>query len=132
MAVILASQSPRRRELLEKIGLSFRVVTADIDETMDERKPPQDEVARLSRAKAEAVRARGHEADLIIAADTIVVIDGQVLGKPKDAADAARMLELLSGREHQVMTALTVLQREKTITHVETARVRFRPLDEGV
>ena len=117
MAVILASQSPRRRELLTKIGLSFTVVTADIDETMDPAKPPREEVARLSRDKARAVWGRGHEDDVIIAADTIVVIDGQVLGKPTDKQDAARMLRLLSGREHQVMTGLTVLYRDKAVTH---------------
>ena len=130
MAVILASQSPRRRELLTKLGLRFCVVTADVDETMQQGKDPCGEVARVCRAKALAVRDRGHDKDLIIAADTIVVVQGEVLGKPKDREDAARMLRLLSGRDHEVMTGLTVLQAERSRTLVETARIHFRQLDE--
>ena len=130
MAVILASQSPRRRELLTKLGLCFSVVTADVDETMQQGKDPRDEVARVCRAKAQAVRDRGHDKDLIIAADTIVVVQGEVLGKPKDREDAARMLRLLSGKDHEVMTGLTVLQAEQSRTLVETAKIHFRQLDE--
>ena len=130
MAVILASQSPRRRELLTKLGLCFSVVPADVDETMQQGKDPRDEVARVCRAKAQAVRARGHDKDLIIAADTIVVVQGEVLGKPKDREDAARMLRLLSGKDHEVMTGLTVLQAEQSRTLVETAKIHFRQLDE--
>ena len=86
MSIILASQSPRRRELLERMGLSFSVRAADIDETMDPEKPPFDEVARVSRSKALAV-SRGEE-DIVIAADTIVVCQGRVLGKPHSEAEA--------------------------------------------
>ena len=126
MNLILASQSPRRRELLGLTGLDFVVRAADIDETMDETKPPVEEVARVSRLKALAV-AREPD-DVVIAADTIVVCEGKVLGKPRDEADAFRMLSLLSGRNHQVMTGVTVLQGDEIVTHTEVTGLRFRDL----
>ena len=126
MNVILASQSPRRRELLGLTGLPFTVRVADIDETMDPGAAPFDEVARLSREKAMAVpRAEG---DVVIAADTIVVCDGQKLGKPVDEADAFRMLTMLSGRDHQVMTGVTVLRGDKAVTFTEVTDLHFREL----
>ena len=109
MSIILASKSPRRQELLKLLGLEFTVHTADIDEHMDPSLPPEQEVARVSAEKARAVAKDCAEEDIIISADTIVVIDGQILGKPKSEADAIRMLNLLSGRRHEVMTGLTVL-----------------------
>ena len=126
MNVILASQSPRRRELLGLTGLDFIVRVADIDETMDERKPPVEEVARVSREKALAVTREPD--DVVIAADTIVVCEGEVLGKPKDAQDAFRMLSMLSGRSHQVMTGMTVLRGDEIVTHTEVTKLRFRNL----
>ena len=126
MNVILASQSPRRRELLGLTGLDFVVRAADIDETMDETKPPVEEVARVSREKALAVTREPD--DVVIAADTIVVCEGEVLGKPKDAQDAFRMLSLLSGRNHQVMTGMTVVQGDEIVTHTEVTKLRFRDL----
>ena len=129
MNLILASQSPQRRELLGLTGLDFIIRAADIDETMDETKPPEEEVARVSRLKALAV-AREPD-DVIIAADTIVVCEGKVLGKPRDEADAFRMLSLLSGRNHQVMTGMTVLQGDEIVTHTEVTRLRFRNLLPG-
>jgi len=126
MNVILASQSPRRRELLGLTGLEFVVRAADIDETMDPGKAPFDEVARVSRAKALAVpREPG---DVVIAADTIVVCGGEVLGKPRDEADAFRILSLLSGRHHEVMTGMTVLRDDEIVTHTEVTRIHFRDL----
>ena len=126
MELILASQSPRRKELLGLFRLPFVVRVADIDETMDTGKAPYDEVARVSRLKAAAV-PHGPE-DIVIAADTIVVCDGCVLGKPKDTADAFRMLRMLSGKDHQVMTGLTVLKgREATVCTVVTD-IHFREL----
>ena len=110
MNLILASASPRRQELLKLFGLPFAVRVADIDETMDLSRPPFEEVARVSRLKALAVE-RGDD-DVVIAADTIVVCQGKVLGKPKDEAEACAMLNLLSGRDHQVMTGCTVLRGE--------------------
>lgn len=128
MQLILASQSPRRRELLGLLHIPFTVRAADIDETMDPTKSPFDEVARVSRAKA-AATPHGPE-DVVIAADTIVVCGGRVLGKPRDTAQAAEMLALLSGRDHQVMTGLTVLAGSKSETVTEVTDIHFRPLTE--
>ena len=129
MSLILASQSPRRRELLGLTGLDFTIRVADIDETMDLSKAPYDEVARVSRLKALAV-ARKPE-DVVVAADTIVVCDHQVLGKPRNEADAFRMLRLLSGRDHQVMTGMTVLRGDEAITCTEVTDIHFRDLSDG-
>ncbi len=128
MELILASQSPRRKELLGLFRLPFSVQVADIDETMDAGKPPCDEVARVSRCKAEAV-ARNAD-DVVIAADTIVVCEGKVLGKPRDTADAKAMLRLLSGRDHQVMTGMCVIRGEKTVTCTEVTDIHFRELSD--
>ena len=126
MNLILASASPRRQELLKVFGCPFTVRAADIDETMDPDKAPFDEVARVSRQKAQAIAA-GQD-DVIIAADTIVVCCGKVLGKPRDAEDARRMLSLLSGRDHQVMTGCTVLRGGRAVTFTEVTDLHFRPL----
>lgn len=129
MQVILASQSPRRKELLGLTGLDFVIRAADIDETMIPGEAPFDEVARLSREKALAV-ARGAD-DVVIAADTIVVCDGAILGKPRDEQDALRMLRLLSGREHQVMTGMTVVRGGRAETVTEVTDIHFRTLSES-
>ena len=126
MAIILASQSPRRKELMGLLKLPFSVKVADIDETMDPEKPPCDEVARVSRLKAQAI-PRDKE-DIVIAADTIVVCENTVLGKPADAQDAYRMLKMLSGGHHQVMTGLTVLQGDRYVTCTEVTDIHFRAL----
>ena len=129
MELILASQSPRRKELLGLFHVPFTIRVADIDETMDFTKAPADEVARVSREKALAV-ARESD-DTVIAADTIVVCDGKTLGKPHSKQEAVDMLKLLSGRDHQVMTGLTVLRGEKSITHTEITHIHFRQLTDG-
>ena len=126
MNLILASASPRRQELLRIFGCPFTVRAADIDETMDPDKAPFDEVARVSRQKAQAIAA-GQD-DVIIAADTIVVCCGKVLGKPRDAQDARRMLSLLSGRDHQVMTGCTVVRGSRAVSFTEVTDLHFRPL----
>lgn len=128
MSIILASKSPRRQELLKLLGLEFTVHTADIDEHMDPSLPPEQEVARVSAEKARAVAKDCAEEDIIISADTIVVIDGQILGKPKSEADAIRMLNLLSGRRHEVMTGLTVLSGGQSQTQVVRTGIEFRRL----
>ena len=128
MQLILASGSPRRRELLALFGHPFAVHPADIDETMDPGKRPYDEVARLSREKALAVPRE--EGDAVIAADTVVVCDDRILGKPRSAEEAKRMLGLLSGRAHQVMTGCTVLYRDRAETFTEVTQVHFRPLSQ--
>ena len=126
MALILASASPRRQELLKLFGVPFSVRVADIDETMDPGKPPFDEVARVSRLKAKAIAREA--GDVVIAADTIVVCEGRVLGKPRSEAEAAEMLQLLSGRDHQVMTGCTILRDERCETFTEVTDLHFRPL----
>lgn len=128
MEIILASQSPRRRELMGFFPFPVTVRVSQADEKMDSAKRPEDEVSRISRNKARAVaRADG---DIVIGADTIVVCDGMILGKPKDEADAYRMLSMLSGRAHQVMTGVTVLQDEKCVSFTEITDVYFRALTE--
>lgn len=129
MSIILASQSPRRRELMGLYKLPFVVRAADIDETMDPALSPFDAVAAISRKKAMAVPREG--GDIVIAADTIVVCDGCILGKPKDEKSAKEMLCLLSGRTHQVMTGLTVLRGDSCISHTEVTEVTFRSLSQG-
>lgn len=128
MQLILASASPRRKALLSLFGIPFTVRAADIDETMDPEKPPFDEVARVSRLKALTV-SRGEE-DIVIAADTIVVCQGKVLGKPHSEAEAAAMLRLLSGRDHQVMTGCTILYGDRVETFTEVTSLHFCPLSE--
>ena len=129
MNLILASASPRRQELLKLFGVPFTVKVADIDETMDLTKAPFDEVARVSRLKAQAIaRETG---DVIIAADTIVACQGRVLGKPRSADEAFEMLRLLSGRDHQVMTGCTILRNEVCETFTEVTDLHFRPLRES-
>ena len=126
MHLILASASPRRKELLEKFGVPFLIRVADIDETMDPGNSPFNEVARVSRRKALAVEKEAD--DILIAADTIVVCEGKILGKPRDEADAKAMLRLLSGRDHQVMTGCTVLRGENCVTFTEVTDIHFREL----
>ncbi len=128
MEIILASGSPRRQELMGHFPFPFTVRVSQADEQMDSAKAPKDEVARISRNKAEAISR--NEDDIVIGADTIVVCDGIVLGKPRDEQDAFRMLSMLSGRAHQVMTGVTVLQGEKCVSFTEITDVHFRPLSD--
>ena len=128
MNIILASASPRRQELLKLFGVSFVVRVADIDETMDLQKDPFDEVARVSRLKAMAIARE--RTDVVIAADTIVVCEGRVLGKPHSKEEAAEMLRLLSGRDHQVMTGCTILRGDQCESFTEVTDLHFRPLRE--
>ena len=128
MELILASQSPRRQELLGKMGLKFTVRPADIDETMDPADTPAHQVGLVSRRKAAAAVA-GPE-DVVIAADTIVVVGDTILGKPHSPAEAAQMLERLSGRDHQVMTGCTVLKGDRAETFTEVTDLHFRELSQ--
>ncbi len=109
--LVLASASPRRRELLGGLGLRFTVRSADIDETPRPGEAPDIYVLRLAEEKA---RAAARPGELVLAADTTVVIDGEILGKPQDDADAGRMLRLLAGREHEVLTGVAVLDTTET------------------
>lgn len=129
MNIILASKSPRRRALLEQMGVrNFRIVTPDIDEHMDRELPPAELVRRISEEKARAVAAHAGADTIVIAADTVVALDGAVLGKPADEEEAFRMLSLLSGNRHQVYTGLTVLRGEQAFSVWEETAVTFRSL----
>lgn len=128
--LILASASPRRAEILTSLGIPFTVDPADVDETPRPGETPDQTAARLASAKAAAVAQR-HPGAPILAADTLVVLDGAVLGKPVDDADAARMLSRLSGREHRVVTGVCLrADAGPGTTLVEWSRVRFAPLSE--
>jgi septum formation protein len=127
--IVLASQSPRRAELLGRLGLEFTVEPADIDEGYPEHEMPATYAERLAREKAIAVAHRHRDA-LVIGSDTIVVLDSDVLGKPKDEADAVRTLNRLSGREHEVFTAVAAVLGGRVESSVERVSVRFRALDE--
>ena len=111
MRLVLASASPRRADLLKAAGIEFDVIPADVDEAMDIEDPPDGYARRLAQLKAEAVKAQAGERP-ILGADTIVLVDNAVLGKPADPADATRMLRLLSGREHAVLTAVCLMNPE--------------------
>ena len=126
MNLILASASPRRKELLQVFGLPFAVRVADIDETMNPGGRAYDEVARVSRLKALAVAPAADE--VVIAADTIVVCEGKILGKPHSKEEAVQMLQLLSDRDHQVMTGCTVLFGDRCETFTEVTDLHFREL----
>ena len=128
MEVILASQSPRRKELMGLFHIPFVIRVSDADETMDPNLSAAEAVAQVSRRKAEAV-TRGVD-DVVIAADTIVVCADEILGKPKDTTDAGRMLHLLSGRDHQVMTGMTLLRGKTCLTHTEITDIHFRQLSD--
>jgi septum formation protein len=126
--VILASASPRRRELLDLVGIAHEVVPADIDETYRDGEEAAAHAERLAREKGERIAAQYPEA-IVISADTIVLVDGLVLGKPRDEAEAARMLSMLSGQTHVVLTAVAVTYRGQMRSGVESVRVTFRVLD---
>jgi len=125
--VVLASSSPRRRDLLNLIGISHEVRPANIDETMRPREVPRRHAERLAREKASVIAKRDRDV-ITIGADTVVVINRKVLGKPADKADAARMLKMLSGREHTVITAVAVARGKKLRSAIEEVRVKFRRL----
>ncbi len=125
--LILASASPRRAELLRAAGIEFTVRVADVDETIKPGELPRDYVLRLSREKARAV-AQGD--DLVLGADTTVVIHGQIAGKPVDAEDAKRMLRLLSGRWHEVLTAVSLVRAGRVLSEIASTRVKFAEMSE--
>ena len=125
--VILASQSPRRRELLTLVGIAHEVRPADIDETYLTGETPRAHAERLAREKARAVATPDA---VVIGSDTIVVVDGDVLGKPRDAVDGARMLRRLSGRTHTVITAVAVAWQGRLASEVEEVEVEFHELDD--
>lgn len=127
MEIVLASASPRRQEILRQVGVAFTVIPSGVDEQIDSALSPGDLVESLALAKAEDV-ARRHPDRLVLGADTVVVLDGQVLGKPRDRQEAISMLERLSGRDHQVFTGVAVVGQGRRQVEHEATLVRFRAL----
>ncbi|MCI0525204.1 MAG: Maf family protein [Acidobacteria bacterium] len=125
---VLASSSPRRAELLRAAGINFSVRAANVDETIKPRESPRDYVLRLSREKA---CAAAREDELALGADTIVVVNGEIAGKPTDAEDATRMLRALSGQWHEVLTGVTLTRAGRTLSDVASTRVKFAELTEA-
>jgi len=134
MRFVLASASPRRADLLRAAGYTFEVIAPDVDETPVDGEAARDYVRRLAIEKGSAVLAAlkgcaaNDHAPIIIAADTVVVVDGEILGKPRDDSDAEDMLRRLSGRWHEVMTGVSVRQGEREYGNVEVTRVEFAPI----
>lgn len=128
MDIVLASGSPRRRELLTQIGLAFRVVVSDVDEGIDQDMPPEDQVYFLSQRKARAAAELVAPDALVIAADTIVALEGEVMGKPHSQEEAVQMLSRLSGKTHEVYTGFTLRRGEQAVTQAERTLVTFRDL----
>ena len=132
MKLILASASPRRRELLTQVGVSFVIEVSDVDEVLDDTLSPELQVQSLALQKAQAVAAQ-HKDGLVLGADTVVVDAGSLLGKPQNTEEAAEMLRSLSGKWHQVMTAVALVDANDTKhewTSVEITNVKFRDLTE--
>ena len=129
--VILASASPRRAELLRAAGIDFDVRPADVDEAILPGEAPADYVSRLAEAKARVVHERDNERT-VLAADTAVVVEGEILGKPIDEADAKRMLRLIGGRTHEVLTAVSIFHPGQIVdTRVDVTTVEFALLSEA-
>ena len=132
MKLILASASPRRRELLTQVGVSFVIEVSDVEEVLDDTLSPELQVQSLALQKAQAVAAQ-HKDGLVLGADTVVVDAGSLLGKPQNTEEAAKMLRSLSGKWHQVMTAVALVDANDTKhewTSVEITNVKFRDLTE--
>lgn len=127
--IILASSSPRRKELLTTAGVEFEIHVKDVDETIPEGTPPA-EAAKMTAAKKAAAVAEDFADCVVIGADTIVVANGRILGKPKDEADAKAMLSMLSGIEHEVITGVCIIRNGKSETFAQTSRVKFYDLTE--
>ena len=129
--IILASQSPRRRELLQSFGFKFEAVSSGADEDGTEGMTPAEAVKTLALRKAKWVKERrAEDGSVILAADTLVALDGELLGKPADEEDAFRMLSALSDTAHEVYTGVAILHGDKEIVHAECTKVFFRPLSE--
>ncbi|PYZ93627.1 septum formation inhibitor Maf [Salipaludibacillus keqinensis] len=127
---ILASQSPRRKQLLEQAELTFTIIPSEVEEIVNEQDSPEKVVSSLAYQKAQDVFSR-FPSEVILAADTVVVVDEKILGKPQDKLDAKKMLQRLSGTEHDVLTGVSLLSAEKEMTFVDKTRVYFYSLTEA-
>ena len=130
MQIILASGSPRRKELFSWLGLDFETKVPEVDESIRSGEEPGDYCSRISGDKAQSIHRSNRQA-LIVAADTIVVVHGKILGKPADASDALSQLRLLQGAMHEVYTGYTITHETRSITRVIRTRVYFRPMSDG-
>lgn len=128
--IVLASQSPRRKQLMELAELDFDIIIADVDETNPQGMPGAEVPEHLAKKKAAAIEQQVHDA-IIIAADTVVLLDNEILGKPKDEADAVAILSKLSGRVHKVVTGVCMQKGDKQISFSTTTEVHFRKLNEA-
>jgi nucleoside triphosphate pyrophosphatase len=131
-SIYLASGSPRRRELLKQIGVDFSVLTVDVDERHFENEAPLDYVQRVAIAKAETGKNTLNPQRVlpVMGADTSVIVENEILGKPKDEADSRSMLQLLSGRSHQVLTAVAIATEQKTLCAISNSTVHFAKLSD--
>lgn len=125
--IILASQSPRRQELLKYITQDFEVKVSEVDETLPRKMSPSQAVMYLSQIKAQPFR---NEGDIVIGADTVVALGSKILGKPKNEQDAREMLRLLSGKKHSVYTGVTIMDAQYSVTFFEQTRVKFYDLSD--
>lgn len=133
MKIILASKSPRRKEILEVMGVDFEIDVADVDESVSDELSPVEAVCEISKRKAKKIAERHADDEIVISADTVVVIDGRIIGKPKDKQDAFNILKSLSGRTHEVYTGFTVCGKGVLKTDFEVTKVHFKNLcDEDI
>lgn len=128
--IILASGSPRRAEIMGSVGWTFTKDVPDVDESEIPGEPPEDYVQRLAKTKAEAVAAR-HPGETVLGADTTVVLNGQIIGKPLDESDAARMLKMLSGNWHDVLTGIAIARNGETHVGLQRTQVKFAELSDA-
>lgn len=128
--IILASQSPRRKQLLEWAEIDFEIIAASTDESFPENLSMEDAAIHIATEKAKAVQQRAAD-KIIIAADTIVVLNNEIIGKPVDREDAVKILNKLSGSHHKVITGVVILKNEKQISFADTTNVAFHPLTQS-
>ncbi|MBQ4251957.1 MAG: septum formation protein Maf, partial [Erysipelotrichaceae bacterium] len=128
MKIILASASPRRREIMDKLNLSYRVIVPNIDETLNEELPLEKQIEDLAYRKAMAIKKNRRD-DLVIAADTVVVVNHHILGKPHSLSEARKMMKMLSGKTHRVITSIAILGQEEYVDH-DVAYVTFSKLND--
>ena len=128
--LILASQSPRRREMFDRLGLDYKAMTSDADETITESLSPAEYVKTLALRKAKALSSSVSKDDYVIAADTVVALDGEIYGKPIDYADAFRMIASFSGKTHEVYTAFAIVRGERVYAEAVATAVTFRTLSD--
>ncbi|WP_462164633.1 Maf family protein [Pseudoalteromonas xiamenensis] len=129
--IYLASASPRRRELVEQLGYQFEQFSVDADESLLDSESPREYVERLARLKAESGVALGYTSSPVLGSDTSVVVDGQILGKPESYEDFQRMMTLLSGRTHEVLTGIAFATKHSTVSDVVVTQVTFKALTEA-